>query len=293
MTSGLSIPTTQSPENRVNVHGRCTKWGGEPLLTQKKYTESAPELAPMTISDSGISGSREFPTTLWSVIVNAQDPTSPECARHLHRLVELYWRPIYCVIRHAWARGHDDAKDLTQEFFATVVFDRELVRRYEPERGSFRTLLRTALSRFMNDMGRRSGSQKRGGGKAMIASLDQIEEGEVDAVPSDGAVPPDELFDIAWNEAVMSQAVTLLRNRLAAEGKAEVFEIFRRYDLEGDSADLSYADLGASVSLSAPQVKYALTHARNAFREIVMDLVRGYVDDPAELAAELRGLFGV
>jgi hypothetical protein len=41
-----------------------------------------------------------------------------------------------------------------------------------------------------------------------------------------------------------------------------------------------------------PQVKHALLLARAAFREIVTELVRGYVDDPADLATELRRLFG-
>ncbi len=75
-------------------------------------------------------------------------------AVHMRRLVELYWRPIYSVIRHAYSKSHDDAKDLTQEFFATVMLDRELVKRYAPERGSFRALLRTALTYFMRDVAR-------------------------------------------------------------------------------------------------------------------------------------------
>jgi RNA polymerase sigma factor (sigma-70 family) len=245
----------------------------------------------MGVSDSGISGDREFPSTSWSVIVHAQDPTSPDYARHLRRLVELYWRPVYCVIRQAWARRHDDAKDLTQEFFATVVLDRELVRSYAPERGSFRTLLRTALSRFMQDVARGTGRQKRGGG-SMPVSLDGVGEETVDPVPGAEAMTPEQIFDLAWNEAVMSEAVALLGKRLRAEGKAAAFEVFRRYDFEGDSAEMSYAEIGAALSMTAPQVKHALGQARTAFREIVTDLVRGYVDDPADLAAELRSLFG-
>src|SRR5262245_34630128 len=106
----------------------------------------------MGVSESGIHGNREFPSTSWSVIVHAQDASSPDYARHLRRLVELYWRPVYSVIRQSWSRSHDDAKDLTQDFFATVVLDRELVKTYAPERGSFRTLLRTAITRFMQDV---------------------------------------------------------------------------------------------------------------------------------------------
>jgi len=58
----------------------------------------------MGVLHSGISGNREFPPTTPSVILHAGNPDSPEHARYLARLVELYWRPIYCVIRHAWAK---------------------------------------------------------------------------------------------------------------------------------------------------------------------------------------------
>lgn len=245
----------------------------------------------MGVSDSGISGSREFPSTSWSVILNARDPESPDYARHLRRLVELYWRPVYCVVRHAWAKSHHDAKDLTQDFFATVVLDRALVQTYAPERGSFRALLRTALARFMRDAARGATRQKRGQGAAAVP-LDGIGEAEIEPVPGAEAMTPDQIFDVAWNEAVMSEAVALLERRLAAEGKATAFAVFRRYDIDGDSAEMSYAEIGAAMGLTAAQVKHALLQARAAFREIVTDLVRGYVDDPADLAAELRALFG-
>jgi DNA-directed RNA polymerase specialized sigma24 family protein len=110
----------------------------------------------MGVSDDGISGGREFPPTSWSLILHARDPASPTYTRYLRRLVELYWRPIYCVVRHASRGSHEDAKDLTQEFFATVIFDRELLIKYVPERGSFRTLLRAALTSFMRDAARAS-----------------------------------------------------------------------------------------------------------------------------------------
>jgi len=243
------------------------------------------------VTDSGILGDREFPSTSWSVILRVQDPDSPEYGRHLGRLIELYWRPVYSVIRHAYGRAHDDAKDLTQEFFATVVVDRALVRTFAPERGSFRTLLRTALTHFMRDVARGATRQKRGGG-ALPVSLDRFEAGAFDAVPGAEQLTPEQMFDLTWNEAVMSEALARLEKRLAGEGRATVYEVFRRYDLAGDGEEASYADLGRELGMSVPQVKHALLHARATFREIVTALVRGYVDDPADLAAELRRLLG-
>jgi RNA polymerase sigma factor (sigma-70 family) len=244
----------------------------------------------MGVSDSGISGDRAFPETSWSVIVQARDPASPSYTRQLRRLVELYWRPVYCVVRHAWTKDHDDAKDLTQDFFATVIFDRALLKTFQPERGSFRALLRAALTSFMREVVRGAARQKRGGGAAPVA-LDTIED-TFQPVPGAESLSPEQLFDVAWNEAVMTEALRLLERRLRAEGNGQVYQVFRRYDVDGDSADLSYAQLGAELGLTGVQVKHALIEARAAFRQIVTDVVRGYVADADDLKAEIRALFG-
>jgi RNA polymerase sigma factor (sigma-70 family) len=245
----------------------------------------------MGVTESGIGGDREFPSTSWSLILRAREPASPDYARSLERLIELYWRPVYCVIRHAYTKDHDEAKDLTQDFFATVVLDRELVRRYAPERGSFRSFLRPALTRFMHDVARGAGRQKRGGG-APVVSLERLGGAAVEPVLGAETLTPEQVFDRAWNETVMGHALALLEKRLAAEGKQAAYEAFRRYDLEAPPEGLSYAALAEALSMSVPQVKHALIYARDALREIVMDLVRGYVDDPSDLAVEVRSLLG-
>jgi RNA polymerase sigma factor (sigma-70 family) len=246
----------------------------------------------MGLTDSGITGGREFPSTSWSVIVRARDPSSPDYAQHLGRLIELYWKPVYCVIRQGSRRSDADAKDLTQEFFAMVVLDRDLLMTFAPERGSFRALLRTALARFLHDEHRTAARLKRGGG-AVPVSLEAVGAAVVEAVPGADALTPEQIFDLVWNEAVMSEALAMLERRLAGAGKQAAFRVFRRYDIEGDGAELNYAQLGAELSLSAWQVKHALREARTAFREIVTGLVCEYVDDRADMAAELRSLFGV
>lgn len=250
----------------------------------------------MAISDTGIGGAREFPTTAWQLIDEALGAEGAARARYLGHMIELYWKPVYCVIRrvYAGARGgdaHQDAKDLTQEFFATVVLDRDLIGHYDRGRGSFRTLLRTALTRFMHDVARSGARDKRGGGVRVVA-LDALRVEDVPAVEEDRPLTPDELFDAAWNQALLQQAFRRLEERLRGQGRASAFEVFRRYDLEGDSRALSYEALGAELGLTAAQVRHALEAARRGFREIVTELVRAYVDGPEELAAEVRMLGG-
>jgi hypothetical protein len=90
---------------------------------------------------------------------------------------------------------------------------------------------------------------------------------------------------------VVTRAVRLLESRLRAEGKDAVFEAFRRYELEAERRESSYADLGRELGLSPAQMRHGLMYARAALREIVTAEVRDYVDGPDDLARELRNLF--
>src|SRR5438874_567930 len=84
-----------------------------------------------------------------SFLRHLKDPRSPEYHQHLHRMVEQYWKPVYCVIRYSWRKDREDACDLTQEFFASVVINGSLVASFSPDAGSFRGYLKGAVTNFM------------------------------------------------------------------------------------------------------------------------------------------------
>jgi DNA-directed RNA polymerase specialized sigma24 family protein len=182
-----------------------------------------------------------------------------------------------------------DAKDLTQAFFTEAVLEGNLLRSFVPERGSFRAFLRRAITYFMCEAKRDASREKRGGNLTFI-SADAIDDADA---PADGSpeLPPDEVFDRAWNRLVLARALERLEARLDREGKAAAFELFERYELDGERTSLSYADIGRSYGLTAAQVKHALMHARAAFRDVVTEVVRDYVDGPEDLNRELELLF--
>ena len=65
---------------------------------------------------------REFVTTRWSLILSAANLGSEEQKARdaLAELCRTYWRPIFSFVR---ARGYsiEDAQDLTQDFFVTIL----------------------------------------------------------------------------------------------------------------------------------------------------------------------------
>src|SRR3990167_1797868 len=97
----------------------------------------------MTGSDTSVGGGRaEFPSTVWDDLRRAGDPDA------FNELVKAYWRPVYHYVRFARKKPHEDAKDLTQEFFATI-FAPAFIARSDPERGSFRSFVLSSLRNFL------------------------------------------------------------------------------------------------------------------------------------------------
>jgi RNA polymerase sigma factor (sigma-70 family) len=204
------------------------------------------------------------------------------------RLGALYWKPVYALIRHEWNKGNEEAKDLTQEFFTTVLVERGLVGKYAPERGSFRAYLKAALRNFMRDDARAAGCAKRGGGFVGLAVDDADLAG---LLPPAKGQTPEALFDAAWKSEVFAQAVGAVERRLKEEGEQACFEAFRRYDLEPGAEEPTYAQVGEAMGLGVDTVKNLLTRARRAFREAVLEIVAETVDNDADYDREIDDLF--
>lgn len=233
--------------------------------------------------DTRIGGAAgEFPTTRDSVVAPSSRGPDPD----IGRLIELYWKPVYCLIRRAGPRANEEAKDLTQDFFTRVVLEGSLTDRYTPDKGTFRSYLKTAVRNFLRNEHRDATRLKRGGPSAPIA----LNGGAVDLtrlLPDEDALPPEELFDRTWRDVVLARAVQIVQQAV----KSQVFEVFRRYDLEG--GDVSYETVAGDLGLTADTVKNHLTRAREEFRQAVRSVVCATVADPRDLSSELRELFGM
>jgi hypothetical protein len=104
-------------------------------------------------------GAAPFGTTHWSVVLEAQGPT-PTAQAAMDRLCRTYWRPVYGFVRRRGI-GLEEAKDLTQGFFALLLERRDLdtVRK---EKGRLRSYLLTSLKHFLANERYRAMAIKRG-----------------------------------------------------------------------------------------------------------------------------------
>ncbi len=239
-----------------------------------------------------------FNTTHWTQVVAAQGAT-PEARDALRRLCETYYSPVEFFIRryrsHVSASGTDEARDLTQEFFAKLLEGGSLDRA-DRTRGRFRTYLLGAVKHFLADQHDRETSLKRGGGQ-VIESLDRstratlngAEQLDVRDIVDPNGFPPDSYFDHQWALAVVGQAMSALRAEADASGDTARFAVLQGWLVT--PADPGTAVTAArSLDMTDGAFKVAVHRLRKRFRQIVIEQIANTVEDPVEVQQELNYL---
>lgn len=244
--------------------------------------------------ETEIGGSqRSFPPTRLSLVdaLAAADPGERRDA--LAEIVDLYWKPAYAYLRLRWRKDNEQAKDLTQAFFAALI-EKDFLAGYDPLRARFRTYLRTCLDRFAGKDARAATAQKRGGHLEPAAFDFDAAERELSNLAAPATDSVDAWFEGEWRRGLLEKAIADLERECVARGHAQRFELFRRHHLapEGDGARPTYEDLGRDVGLDATGVTNALAAVRRDFRRIVLERVRAWTRDDEEFQEELRALIG-
>ncbi|MGE5209562.1 MAG: RNA polymerase sigma factor [Alphaproteobacteria bacterium] len=242
--------------------------------------------------DKHASEPREFVTTRWSLILSAANPGSKQQGAHnaLAELCRTYWRPIFSFVR---GRGHsiEDAQDLTQDFFATILKNNWL-QHADRNRGRFRSLLLKSLQNFLINAAERADARKRGGGVEFISWDDWTAESISQfSIPIEGidSLPPERLFDLNWAATVVEHALQRLREECESKGKLWLFQALSPH-LTAEREELSYANLSAELKMAEAAVKKQLHKMRQRYRSLLRDEVSQTVEDPSDVDDEIRYL---
>lgn len=248
-------------------------------------------------TDIGGPGHR-FPVTKHSAIIAARSGEPEVRQRAFATIVEGYWKPAYKYIRIKWQAANEDAKDLTQSFFATAI-EKDYFASYDPAKASFQTFLRTCLDRFVANQRKSEQRLKRGGG-ADHFSLDFDEaENELSLQSFVSEITPEEYFHREWVRSLFALAIEALRGHYSEKGSEVYFKLFELYDLrEGDGdpdseSKPSYASLAKEFGLTTADVTNYLAAARSKLRKIVLAKLRGITATEEEFQAEAQALLGV
>lgn len=249
-------------------------------------------------SDALNLGDGRFPPTRRSALalVGSDDPA--EVARAFDVLVRVYWKPVYTHVRLRWGRAPEEARDLTQGFFASA-FEKRAFGAFDPTRARFRTYLKGALDNFVLEAGRFERREKRGGGAIRLSlDFDVAEEALARSGPPNAAAI-ESCFEKEWTRSLFAAALEALEARCRAEGKNVHLTVFHRYVIdpeiapEPDARRPSYAALATELGLSVTDVTNHLSWARRTFRELLLDTLREITANEEELRSEARAVFGI
>ena len=247
----------------------------------------------MTESDdhakTGRRGTR-FVTTRWSLVLRARRPDSPEARKALDELCRIYWKPLY-VFARCRRHHHEDAEDLTQSFFASVIGTRYL-EQADQAKGRFRSFLLAAFKYFLaNDLDRQR-AQKRGGDQIHVPLDEQLAA----SLWNSNELTPEEQYERQWALALLDAALKELEWENAEGERRRRFEVLKPF-LTGDEPALSYAEVGTQLGISVNLVKVSVHNLRRDFRkcvrETVAETVDDPIDDPTQLEEEMQHLFDV
>lgn len=231
----------------------------------------------------------QFETTQWSAVLAAGQDTTAESREALAKLCEAYWFPLYAFIRRKGATV-DDAKDLTQGFFAQLI-EKGFLKEVRRERGKFRAFLLTALKHYMANERRRDRAQKRGGGQTP-SSLDfDVAEGTY-RLESAEELTPEKLYERQWAMTLLDQVSQSLSEEYAQSGKGAFFDTLRPF-LTGEEPRGSYAQVAGELAMTEGAVKVAVHRLRKRFGAVLRREIAQTLTPSDDVEDEIRHLFTV
>jgi len=183
-------------------------------------------MKPKDQTDMG--GLREsFLTTHWSLIEGIQQHQDKDRSL-ISLLLERYWKPVYCYLRHKGYRN-EEAKDLTQGFFHEVVLNRNLIQRADQSKGRFRSFLLHALDQYIIDRMRRQSTRNHIPREKLIP-FDITDPPELPGIILEWS--PEECFTYTWKSELLERALAQVQTDCEQQGMKTHWRIFRDKVLE-------------------------------------------------------------
>ena len=242
------------------------------------------------IAPSTQNGAAAFTTTNWSVVLAAQGST-PAAQEALDKLCRTYWRPIYGFVRRQGV-GPEEAKDLTQGFFALILERRDL-NKVRQEKGRLRSYLLTSLKHFLRDERDRAMAIKRGNGQTLIP-LDAVSERERIGFKPSETLGADQIYERRWALSVLDQVMARLGDEYRAgdPASAGLFDELQK-SLTDEPDRPTPADTAREFRMTVSAVRQASYRLRQRYRQLLREEIAHTVMLPGDIEDELRHLLAV
>ncbi len=221
-----------------------------------------------------------FHPTRWTLVLRSHGE-GVEARAALSELCAAYYAPVVAFLRRFEGQGDDAARERAHEFFAKVLAGG--LGLPDAERGRFRNYLLGALKHFLFNRRDAELARKRGGGAEHLP-LDADPDLPLPGIPDDILV-----FDRDWAFTLIARGLATLEAEHA--GKTAHFATLKPW-LDGGT-ETSQAEAARVLGMTENAVKVAIHRLRTRFRELIRAEVAATVNDPSEVADELRHLIVV
>ncbi|TET38497.1 MAG: hypothetical protein E3J72_03140 [Planctomycetota bacterium] len=240
--------------------------------------------------DTDIGGNGyAFMSTPWTDILSVKELSSEDRLKRLDFLLERYWRPVYFFIRRK-GRNNEEAKDLTQAFFAKML-EVDIVGRADPAKGRFRSYLLTSVTRFLSS---REGQQAAGKTDFPKGTkfIEQMASSEFPACEPSDQLTPEREFNRQWAISLLNTIFSRLKDMCTDRDCMDTFEVFRRRFARGGAADYGANNrIAREMGISVRQVEGHYKKALRWYRFLLREEVAAYVEKQSEIEEEIRDLW--
>ena len=255
----------------------------------RQVTPAADDVTSLAAIDRNTYRGAAFTTTRWSVVLEAQGESLAAKAA-LEELCRVYWQPIYVFVRREGTQP-EEAKDLTQGFFAMLLERRDL-NTVREEKGRLRSYLLTSLKHFLTKERNRALAIKRGKGQRWIP-LEDLQEREAVGSGPTKTLAADQIYERGWALALLDHVLTRLGEEyLSGSAAAGVFDQLQRL-LTNESDRPSQAEIAGELGMTENAVKQAFHRMRQRYRELLREEISHTVILPGDIDDELRHLITV
>ena len=254
----------------------------------RHVTPAADDVTSLAAIDRNTYRGAAFTTTRWSIVLEAQGESQAAKAA-LEKLCRVYWQPIYIFVRRQGTQP-EEAKDLTQGFFALLLERRDL-NTVCKEKGRLRSYLLTSLKHFLTKERNRASAIKRGKGQRWIP-LEDLEEREVLGIGPTKTFAADQIYERGWALALLNHVLTRLGEEYLSAGSGGLFDQLQK--LLTDEPDRpSQAEIAGELGMTENAVKQASHRMRQRYRELLREEISHTVMLPGDIEDELRHLIAV